>query len=316
MGANHSRIQRQQTESGSAIVLAAVGMAAFLAFAALSIDLSHVYQQQRDIQSATDAGALAAAALITNPPPADSVIIQEAVDLANANGVTTSEIGASNFGTIELGQWTGLAFSAGTKPYNAVRVPAQRTVGLFFGPVVGLRQKVTAVHSVAVNGIKTSSFGGNGIGVIPFGLDVHMLDLPIGSIVTVDKSLLGPGNFGELDLGGSSWGDNMVNGCNCTESIGNQVGTIQGQNGSCQNCISTGFANRLAADPFAVMPVIGTWPSGNSGPATIVGFVGVKLLTVTGPGTWSVTFQIVPIDLGGGGGITTNTFYGPRVLVQ
>jgi Flp pilus assembly protein TadG len=317
MFTNHCRIQRHQTERGSALVLVAVGMAALLGFAALSVDISHVYQQQRDIQSATDAAALAAANLITNPPAPDIEIIQEAVNLAAANGVSTSEILASNFGTIELGEWNGLAFTAGTKPYNAVRVPAKRTVGLFFGPVVGLKQKVTAVHSVAVNGNKTTTLNGT----IPEGLDLSKLDLPIWSTntITAGTSGGGSGNFGQLDLGGD-WAANMTSGCGCSLSIGDQVGTITGHNGNCGECTPTGFQDRLNTGiPYAIMPVIGTWPNGVSGPATIVGFVGVKILFVTGPGTWSVTFQVVPIDVaianGGGSGGTT-TVYGPRVLVQ
>jgi hypothetical protein len=323
MGANHSRIQRGQVEKGSVIVLVAAGVAALLGFAALSVDVSHLYQQQRDIQSATDAAALAASALITNPPAADSTIIQEALTLAAANGVLNSEIAASNFGTVELGEWNGLVFTAGTKPYNAVLVPAKRTVDLFFGPVVGLKHKVTAVHSVAINGNTTSSIGTNGYGSISFGLDLSMLDQPIGSIVTIDKSNSGggSGNFGQLDFSSinqnNSWSDNMVQGCDCTLSIGEQVGTITGKNGNCAECTPTGFSDRLASNPYAVMPVIGSWPNGQSGDAIIVGFVGVKILGVTGPGNWSVTLQIVPLGVGAGtNGVSVASTYGPRELVQ
>lgn len=322
MGTNHSRIQRRQVEKGSVMVLVAVGMAALLGFAALAVDVSHLYQQQRDIQSATDAAALAASALITNPPAADSTIIQEAVNLAAANGVSASEISASsvsNSGTIQLGEWDGSSFTAGTKPYNAVRVPAKRTVNLFFGPVVGLKQKVTSVHSVAINGNKTSSFGGNDAGLIPFGFDLSMLDQPLGSTVTLTDSNSGggSGNFGQLSYGGS-YSHDMSTGCNCTHSIGDQVGVNPGKNGGCPECSVTGFQDRLAVNPFAVMPVISDWPNGNSGDATIVGFIGVEIISATGQGSsWAVTLKIVSINVGGGtGGNPTNTVYAARELVQ
>jgi Flp pilus assembly protein TadG len=326
MDTNHFQSRWKREERGTTIVLVVVAMVALLGFAALSVDISHLYQQQRDIQSATDAASLAASALITNPTPADSVIIQEAVNLAAANGISASEISASsisNSGTVQLGEWDGSSFTAGTKPYNAVRVPAKRTVNLFFGPVVGLKKKVTAVHSVAINGNKTDSFGGNGYGSISFGLDLSMLDQPLGSIVTIDKSNSGggAGNFGQLDFSSlnknNSWSDNMYPGCNCTLAIGDQVGTIPGKNGGCPECTDTGFSERLASNPYAIMPVIGNWPNGNSGNATIVGFVGVKIISVTGPGNWSVTFQIVPIGVGGGtNGVPITTAFGPRELVQ
>lgn len=44
----------------------AFAMLAFFGFAALTIDVAHVHQQMRDMQSATDAVSLAAAGVLTN----------------------------------------------------------------------------------------------------------------------------------------------------------------------------------------------------------------------------------------------------------
>src|SRR5579862_2867172 len=170
MVTKRSRIDRAE-ESGSVIVLVALSLVALFAFAALSIDLSHVYQQERDLQSATDAAALSAAILLTNPVccgvTAQSVI-DRATAVALANGVTNTEID----GSIQVGHWdtNSATFnpSAAQANWNAVRVPARRSVALAFGPIIGMGHMSPGAHSIAMSGGLGSAEGANGAGFIPF----------------------------------------------------------------------------------------------------------------------------------------------------
>jgi hypothetical protein len=316
MGTRVSRRKSAQSR-GSLIVFMALAMVAIFMLASLSIDISRYYQQQRDIQSATDAAALSGVLLLTNSPQVASDIINAATVVAQANGLATNDLG-----TIEVGQWNTntLTFTAGSKPYTAVRVPAQRSMSLSFGKLVGMNQMVPWAHSVAMLTSAGSAFGGGGAGIIPFGVGQAQATNAFYSQYQICKGDVGTsGNFGQLDLGGGSWANNMLNGCECTVSVGDGLNTITGQNGCCANCTAKGFENRMNfGNPYAVLPVIGTWPSGSSGNASVVGFIGVKIDDVSNcGGNWCITFENVPLELGGGGGITTNAPYSlARVLVQ
>ena len=149
MSINRFRVGHRE-EKGGILVLVSVGMVAFFGFAALSIDVARVYQQQRDMQSGTDSAALAAAALLTNSP-SKSAISAEASAIAQANGITTNELTANSYGGVQVGQWdaTSQTFTEDATPYNAVLVPAKRTVGLQFGQVVGFKTMSQTIHSVA-----------------------------------------------------------------------------------------------------------------------------------------------------------------------
>src|SRR5437016_13869458 len=90
---------------GTTLVILAVFIVALFAFAALSIDVSNVFHHQRNEQAATDAGAFAGAAKLTNAPPVAADIIAEAEIITVANGVTDQEIAASKFQQIDVGRW-------------------------------------------------------------------------------------------------------------------------------------------------------------------------------------------------------------------
>src|SRR5580698_6653292 len=96
-------------ESGTFIVLMALGLLGIFGMAALSIDIGHVYQQKRDLQGATDVASLAGAAILTNAwyPNLKSDAIAAALAIAESNGVTAAEILAADGGTgaIQVGTW-------------------------------------------------------------------------------------------------------------------------------------------------------------------------------------------------------------------
>src|SRR5580700_5005629 len=157
MNIMNSRIQSRR-ENGTMIILLAFGILSIFGLAALSIDVSHVHQQERDLFSATDAAALGAAAKI--PTQLSTGIVAEASLLARANGIATNELQA-----IEVGQWdsTGTGtFTPNSTPYNAVRVAAQRNVGLIFGRLIGFGTMTPPAKSVAAITSAGSAYGGGG----------------------------------------------------------------------------------------------------------------------------------------------------------
>ena len=109
----------------------------------------------------------------------------------------------------------------------------------------------------------------------------------------------------------------MVNGCGCTLNVGDFYPDISGNAD-----ISTEIQDRINVNPYVVMPVFDNPDPGNANHGdVIVGFVTVKLLSVTSGGNWTVTAENVPSALGGGfggsgGGGTNATFSLARVLVQ
>ena len=139
------RIRRSRC--GNVILVFALFVVALFGFAALSIDVGNVYDKQRKAQIATDATAYAAVALLTNSAINPAAIVAEAQNIAAANGVSTGEIAAANSygGAVQLGYWntntlTFISPPPGGFPTNTVRVPARRTVPMFFGSVVGTYQ--------------------------------------------------------------------------------------------------------------------------------------------------------------------------------
>ncbi len=272
--------QLKSNERGAALVLVVFFMIVLFGFAALSIDVARVYQEQRHINVGTDAGALAGVILLPNTTAA----IAEARNLANANGVTDAEIaaGARNGfpGLIQVGQWSNWtvsgvvkgAFFANATPPNAIRVPARRTVELYFAKVVGMGFMRPAVDSVAIIGKMATAYGvpSNAVASANIGdtVTLHWWTNPAG------------GNWGTLDLCATLSGQNdtvvALSADSCFATIGDIVPVATGFDG-----IKQGFASRYATDPIVTMPVTTEFPSG-SHTVTIVDFVQVQLL---GPGT-------------------------------
>jgi hypothetical protein len=81
----------RRDERGTALVTFTVMIAVILAFAALATDLGVIYWNQRMEQNAVDAGALAGA---RNLPANPTAAVATAVAVAEANGVSATEISA------------------------------------------------------------------------------------------------------------------------------------------------------------------------------------------------------------------------------
>ena len=62
----HKIYKKYNNERGVSAVLIAILMFVFLAFAALALDLSHIFVAKNELQNAADAGALAGARFLYN----------------------------------------------------------------------------------------------------------------------------------------------------------------------------------------------------------------------------------------------------------
>jgi Flp pilus assembly protein TadG len=259
------------SERGTAFVMITTFIIALFGFAALSIDVANVYREQHKEHVATDAAAIAGVAKVADPliPAAaqKAAAILEAQVIANTNSVTDAEISAGTTsgvgGQIQVGLWTNKFFKADATPYNAVRVPARRSVPLYFGKVVGLSKMKPIVDSVAVIGAIA----------IPYAVPSNIVG-NVGGTITLQR--WSPGNWGPIDLCGVLNGQgetsDAISGGGCFATIGQVTGTATGFDG-----VKNGFADRYKNNPITVLPVTSTFPNGNKD-VTIVDFILVQLL--------------------------------------
>jgi hypothetical protein len=135
--------RRGQDESGAVLAIVAVTMVAFMAIAALAIDVSSFYQAKRHAQSAADAGALAGAQDLASSPGSAS---------ADADSYEQQSFkGSTDIVTVDT-----IA--------NTVTVDVTAVTPSFFGHALGLTSET--VHARAVAGSKftaaTCGTPGNG----------------------------------------------------------------------------------------------------------------------------------------------------------
>ena len=292
-------------ESGVTIVVVTFFVVALFAFAALSLDVGNVLREQRKAQIGTDAAALAAVTMLgtsTDDATLRAAVNQMANQIAGTNGVTATEIASGNGGGIQLGYWSNATFYVrASAPYNAVRVPARRTVNLMFGRVVGLGQMRPAVESVA-----KITLGG----MVPFGVGQDVLSgvatncaNPKDNACQFTINRANSGNWGKLDLGGvlnnpNAWEDAFVNGYD--GPVG-QNGTLDGEPVVFVDT-DPGFAKlkeawdlRRQTNPFVVLPVAIQFFNGRK-TVTIIQYASVELLDQNGNGNgWKGNLRLLGI---------------------
>ncbi len=322
--ATHTRVKRALgDELGGVVALITVIIFVICAVAAIALDGSLAYLEQRKIHYAADAGALAGARFIAqDPQPTQAQIIAEATTFTLANGaVQPAELAL--MGGVQLGNWTsGSGFVAGAGPINAIRVPVRRNVPAVFSRILGYTQLSPPVDSIAVVG-GTGSSSCNP----PFALQDEVLQgMDYGDIISVDN--YGPsgttppddgsGNWGKLDLcglnmSGSQFPPAMVNGVCCGPiSIGDVIYPANGA-----GHIGQGFDARMSSDPIMTIAVIDQFLQGNH-PVVVVGFVVVEILSHHGNGEgWSAQLRILDRLTGSGvGGPAPGPWATTRILVQ
>lgn len=138
---------------GTAAVMLAGGMLAFVGMASLAVDMGHLYMTQNRLQATADAAAVAA----TDRLPAVNEARNQALAFVEMNMPSSTDgtvLAATDFKT---GNWnaTTRTFTDGGIPLNAVQVTARRaqangnTMNLFFGPVLGRSTGDLAATAVA-----------------------------------------------------------------------------------------------------------------------------------------------------------------------
>ena len=143
--------RRQGRERGAVALIASVSMIAIFGFTALSVDLGNAWQNRRQLVTATDAAALAAA--------------QEYAVLGNGCGGIDDLYVAKNHSSATVTACSPSAGASSGATSGHVLVTAESTVNYAFAPVIGVDSKTMASTTVARYGIPTSAGG-----LRPFGL--------------------------------------------------------------------------------------------------------------------------------------------------
>ena len=308
-------------ESGTALVLLTVFIVALFGFAALSLDVGCVYQEQRHIQIAADAAALAGATLLTNQNQNVGLIRKEAKAIAGANGVKPNEIAASSSGDIQVGLWTNGTFSANTTGpegrYNAVQVPARRKVNLMFARVVGMNFMNPAVDSVAIVDSVRCPWAASPLGITSNAL----ADATIGSTFIVGEKVGSAGQWGALNFEGRThtsgeWEAAMLNGYTGAVCAATSVPT---ETDPGANDVKQVMEKLLASGQTIIVPVVNDLDLAGATAVETFGFVGLQVvgLSVQGGSKMQITFKLVSVMTSGpGGGPTGPIFAQTRGLVR
>ncbi|MEX2286781.1 MAG: pilus assembly protein TadG-related protein [Planctomycetaceae bacterium] len=199
---------RRVCRRGSILVLAAVLMIVILAFTAFTVDIGYIAVTKAQLQNASDAAAMSAAAELpygwgpgatyneSETASASRTAAQDVAALNPAGGLDSVYVNGQR--DLRLGQavwdsatntWTK---TWGVSPYNLVEVVARRDQGssangdgslnLFFAPVIGHDTATLTTTSICAMppavGFRTPG-NGQTVGVLPIALDVETWDAMI-----------------------------------------------------------------------------------------------------------------------------------------
>lgn len=287
-----------RSRGGVALVLLALLLFVLCGAAAMTIDVGAVYEQGRMAQYAVDAGALAAARLLT---AADSVVAREGAALAAENGLSNGD-GV----TVRCGYWDRSTktftncspmchsqrcpcTSCADGAVNAVRVSAARIVPTTFGRVLGITRVTPAVEAIALR----QNLPGHCIR--PFGIVSGVLrNLLPGQTFTVGDA---SSNWGKLDIGGNmSSGTNFEDAmrygtCNAQVAIGQPISSGTGFGGSISNTMDK--VVRSSSQNGMIIAATSAFPQGN-GSVNFEEFIEVDFLGQSRNGSnWQGTFRLV-----------------------
>jgi Flp pilus assembly protein TadG len=259
----------EHKEQGSIIVMTALVMVAVIGFMALGVDLGILLLQKRLLANAVDAAALAGVQeLPANPSSAQNIAYQYGV----LNRINADELSVA-VSTLD----------------NEVAVSAQRSVRLFFAPVLGFDVAVVSAQARA----RTGPVGGVR-GTVPLSVveqefvygAKYMLKYGSQPLDDIPGGHYG-GNFGALALGGkggNTYRDNLANGYSGILRVGDMVDT---EPGNMVGPTGVGVKARLShpdaakcefatAGPhcpqYLIVPIIDGFSSGGSHSVRILGF--------------------------------------------
>ena len=174
--------ERITNQAGATVILVGLLMVIFMGFAALAVDIGHLYLVRNELQNASDAGALAGARVLYTE---DGTEVNEGANataydaaVANQSEKTSVDVhwSGGNSGDIERGHWsfatrtftpndstvpvdlwnaTAEELDANLDFINAVRVRARRQdtpAASFFGRIFGYNNFILSAESVAYIG--------------------------------------------------------------------------------------------------------------------------------------------------------------------
>ena len=145
------RLNRNQR--GVTVVLVAILMVVFLGFAALAVDISHLYVVRNELQNAADAGALAGARVLYNNEgtavnPGANQVGHDAAE-ANRSENTPVEVNwiGGNEGDVQRGHWS---FGIGSLPRGFYFNDSLLPVDLWNATTQELDQNLNFINAVKV----------------------------------------------------------------------------------------------------------------------------------------------------------------------
>ena len=197
-------------EHGQIIVIAALGIVALIAFAALVLEAGNAYAQQRVVQNGADAtanaGAVTLAQRLSGTPETDADVYDAVSSIAGANQITTftaryTDVAGAyvdNAGAVVANAADAAIVGDGdgvtTIPANAqgVAVDGTRTFGTFLGRAIGFDSFDASAVATAVTGrLKGGQF-------LPIVIPVSIVDCEtngnLGSVPEDEWQLSQPGS--------------------------------------------------------------------------------------------------------------------------
>lgn len=244
------RWHRLRDDRGMSALLLAILLPAILGMQALTVDVTRMFVERRELQNAVDAASLAAAAYL---PSADATVLAHArgaaVAYASLNGVEITE--------------ADVTFTADRQSFDRVHVRAQRDVAFAFARHVGISIGAVGGQSVA----QVGQLGGMS-GILPLGVVPPPGGLRMGETYCLT---LGPsgnrnrcpaairGDFHAIDI--DAIGNNSANIYRSRIATGSLTTVRTGDvrsvvPGNMNNPTQQGFATRLGSNNEAFSDVV------------------------------------------------------------
>jgi Flp pilus assembly protein TadG len=290
---------------GQVLVMYSIGLAALLAALALCTDVAVMYVNWQQLQKAADAAVISGAGKLNGlDSTGDTNAVSTATTYGSANGILSTD-------TVTGPTVTG---------HTSITMTVSRTVPYLFGQVLGL-------HSAPVQVTATAQIepitGAGGTHLVPFGFvcgTPPCSDAAVGDTFALpgDSDRLSPGNWGGLNFGdqdttqgytGSHYETAIENGYGGTTPIltgttdihpvtGNDVNVHGGP--GVEDRYNAGTEVPDASDPSVltnpndsrviVIPMVASFPSGNSADVDITGFITALIIPEPGQGSSPTQF--------------------------
>lgn len=146
---------KSESERGAMVVFVAIGIAVFLGIAAVAVDVGYIYKSRRELQVASDAGALAGARELATANL--SAARTSAYQYATANKLAGGSVPMNKDTDVDFGRWSGTSFTPNGSPTNAIRVQLKKKTGttqgpltLLFGRALGMDKVQLQTQSIAI----------------------------------------------------------------------------------------------------------------------------------------------------------------------